>query len=183
VGTIREPYPVILFLAVLHDENASVDAALNAFRERFGPVAYAYGPIPFEHTSYYASEMGTHLFKTYLTFERPIPRQQLAEIKVFTNQIEQRCVKDAKRTINLDPGYLSRDKLVLASTKDFYHRIYLAAGIFAEVTLHYRQGTFRYFSWTYPDYKDPNLHHMLQKVRGGLVGELRKGERTDGDAS
>jgi hypothetical protein len=176
MGTINEPYPVILFLAVLYNRNALADEAVAAFSERFGPAASSCGPISFVHTTYYSSEMGTELFKTYLTFQRRLPREELAHIKVFTNQIEQRFLSNGRRTINLDPGYLSRDKLVLASTKDFYHRIYLSDGIFAEVTLHYRQGTFRYFSWTYPDYKESELHRMLQKARGGLVGELRKVE-------
>jgi len=92
---------------------------------------------------------------------------------------------NGKRTINLDPGYLAQDKLVLATTKDFYQRLYLGQGIYGEVTLHFQKGRFRYFSWTYPDYSDPPFLDILDKsensagkraseVRVLLIGDMKK---------
>jgi hypothetical protein len=82
---------------------------------------------------------------------------------------------EGNRRVNIDPGYVARDKLVLASTKDFFHRIYIGDGIFAEVTLHYRKGRYRFFSWTYPDFRDPEFQRFLEKVRAPLVRDARNG--------
>jgi hypothetical protein len=173
MGSIAEPFPVKLFLAAMYAPDADIDKALAVLCERFGLIDHRFGPIEFNHTDYYTKESGSGLLKVYLSFAALFDRENLPAAKIFTNELEERFLRNGKRTINLDPGYLSRDKLVLASTKDFYHRLFLADGIYGEVTLHYRQGTFRYFSWTYPDFKEPGLHRMLQKIRGGLVGTLR----------
>ena len=98
----------------------------------------------------------------------------MPDIKLWTNALEQESAADGKRKTNIDPGYLARDKLVLATTKDFYHRLYLSKGIYGEVTLHFRQGSFRHFSWTYPDYKEEKLHEFLIKARASLAGKIRK---------
>jgi hypothetical protein len=142
--------------------------------DKYGSMEASYGPIPFTFTDYYSPEMGTSLLKEYLVFSHPLDRESLPEIKTYTNSLEQEHVQNGNRGVNIDPGYLSRDKLVLASTKDFYHRLYLGQGIFGEVTLHYRKGAFRYFSWTYPDYKLLEVQALLEKGRASLVGSIRK---------
>ena len=142
--------------------------------ERFGNRQFTYGPVPFSWTEYYRSEMGSKLLKSYFSYTTGIDRHTLPAIKLFTNELE-RSVTDehGNRLVNIDPGYVSRDKVVLASTKDFYHRIYLADGIYGEVTLHYRKGKFRYFSWTYPDFRNPDIMHFLERIRAPLVKEIR----------
>jgi hypothetical protein len=174
MGTAHSPEQARLFLAVLYSPSAHSDEALELVKAKLGSVELCYGPIPFSFTDYYQPEMGEGLQKTYLTFCGLIDRVDLASIKVFTNEIEQQFLLDGHRSVNLDPGYITRDKLVLATTKDFYHRIYLAKGIYGEVTLHFRDGKYRYFSWTYPDYKEPAFQEFLMKARAKLVGELRK---------
>jgi hypothetical protein len=94
-------------------------------------------------------------------------------MKILSNEIEQRYASGENRVVNIDPGYVARDKLVLASTKDFYHRLYLSDGIYGEVTLHYRKGMYRFFSWTYPDYKDADFLSVLERSRARLVNEIR----------
>ncbi len=173
MGTATVPDPVKLFVAMTSRPDVRADEASAALTGRFGPVDNSYGPIRFGFTDYYESEMGTHLTKTYLTFQTPVVRESLAEIKVFTNNLERQYAASGRRTINLDPGYLANDKLVLASTKDFFHRIYLSHGIFAEVTLHYRKGMYRYFSWTFPDYRDPAFIEFLERVRARHVKAIR----------
>jgi hypothetical protein len=118
--------------------------------------------------------MGSGLLKSYCTFEQLTDRETLPEKKNFTNSLEQQGLVLGKRSINLDPGYLARDKLVLATTKDFYHRLYLSEGIYGEVTLHFRKGEFRHFSWTYPDYKEPGFLEFLTKARAGYMHEIRE---------
>jgi len=69
------------------------------------------------------------------------------------------------RPLNLDPGYLTEAKLVLASTKDHAHRIYLGRGIYAEVTLHYQNGRWQSHDWTYPDFQRPDYHLFFSQCR------------------
>jgi hypothetical protein len=133
----------------------------------------------FDYSDYYAREMGAALRKKYLVFAPLMDRERLPEIKTSTNGWEREYAREGKRTVNLDPGYLAHDKLVLATTKDFFHRLYLREGIYAEVTLSYRQGRFRFFSWTYADYQDPGLHEMLLRARGGLLTRLRALKREE----
>ncbi|MBD3315143.1 MAG: DUF4416 family protein [Chitinivibrionales bacterium] len=174
MGTACDPAPAKLFLAIMASTPAQSDQALTAFCERWGMTDLHFGPIPFNFTDYYTKEMGPTLQKVFYAFTQPIKRDSLSAIKCVTNDIEEGFrTTDGARTVNLDPGYLTNEKLVLASTKDFYHRIYLGAGIYAEVTLHYRQGKWRHFSWTYPDYKTEGVQRFLEKARAKLVGELR----------
>jgi hypothetical protein len=174
VGSAIAPKPVKLFVAAMFDMKVAPQVVLDVLTQRFGAVDFSYGPIPFNFSDYYQDEMGRDLKKLYLTFETPVGREALAGIKAFTNEREKNFTINGKRTVNLDPGYIAADKLVLASTKDFYHRLYLSQGIFAEVTLHYRKGCYRYFSWTYPDYKEPAFLEFLEKARARHMGEIRK---------
>jgi len=175
MGEARRAEEARLFCAAMFAPDGDVQSALDALGGRYGALAGSYGPIAFSFSSYYEPEMGPDLQKLYVVFQQPFERDQVAAAKVFTNEIELRLAKDGRRRVNLDPGYLSRDKLVLATTKDFFHRIYLSRGIYAEVTLHYREGRYRHFSWTYADYKEPSFLGFLARMRAQLVGDLRRG--------
>ncbi|MCU0608890.1 MAG: DUF4416 family protein [Chitinispirillaceae bacterium] len=174
MGTIDQPLPVRLFMAVMYDEAVAIDSIWSCLDSQFGVRPFSHGPVPFSWSDYYAPEMGTGLVKVYCCYEQLIDRARLPEIKVLTNGIEQDFAVAGRRRVNIDPGYIARDKLVLASTKDFYHRLYLGSGIFGEVTLHFRKGAFRHFSWTYPDYQDSGVQQLLVRARAALVGEIRK---------
>jgi hypothetical protein len=176
MGSAGQPLKTKLFLAIMFQPHVAIQEVLDALQKKFGPVECSYGPIAFSFTEYYREEMGERLLKMYLSFSTPIEREALAGIKVFTNGLERDRMVNGRRTINLDPGYLAQDKLVLATTKDFYQRLYLGQGIYGEVTLHFRKGRFRHFSWTYPDYNDPPFLKFLTKVRAILVKELRSEE-------
>jgi hypothetical protein len=174
MGTPNEPAQVKLFLAIMHHPATPADDALGRFSVRFGPVDFSYGPVPFVFTDYYAEEMGAGLVKRYMTFERPIDPGALPEIKHCTNGIETGSACGGRRIVNLDPGYITNSKLVLASTKDFFHRLYLSNGIHGEITLAFRKGAWCYFSWTYPDYREPGFLSFLTRARASMVGSLRK---------
>ena len=174
MGTPQKPQKVAFFAGIMFRQDFVMQPLMDRLQAQFGNMEFFYGPLPFSWTDYYADEMGIDLFKTYICFESRIERELLPEIKLWTNSIEQEYTAGGRRAVNVDPGYLSRDKLVLASTKDFYHRLYLGQGIYGEVTLHFRQGRFRCFSWTYPDFKEEKLQEFLIKARAKLVGELRK---------
>jgi hypothetical protein len=174
MGISQTPLKVKSFLAVLFRPEVGHDELRKTLEPVFGTIECAYGPIPFDYSEYYQDEMGPGLFKAYYTFESLMQRDTLPAKKNFSNAVEQSLLVNGKRCINLDPGYIARDKLVLATTKDFYHRLYLGAGIYGEVTLHFRKGEFRHFSWTYPDYKTPGFLEFLVKARASFMHELRE---------
>jgi hypothetical protein len=174
MGEIRKNADVRLFAGIMWRPEGDWRSALEALALSYGDVDAAYGPIEFSWSDYYAEEMGEGLLKYYVVFREPIDRGRLPTIKIHTNELERQFSLDGKRAVNIDPGYLAVDKFVLASTKDFYHRLYLSDGIFGEVTLHYRKsgrrsGGFRFFSWTYPDYREPEFFKFLEAARSPLL--------------
>lgn len=180
MGAALEPYKVKLFLAIMYHTQEARDKALSRFISKYGEPER--GIVTLEvnkYTKYYDGEMGIGLKKDYIVFEKVLDRTTLPDVKEFTNAIESDFSKNGMRTVNLDPGYISRDKLVLASTKNFFQRIYLSKGIYAEITMHYRKGRFRYFSWTYPDYKFPDVIKLLEKARAKLVNNDKPRKRKE----
>jgi len=173
MGRIKNPSPVKLMIAVMYASGAPAEEVMTLLRQKYGPTDLSHGPVPFSWSNYYAEEMGEGLLKAYYSFKNLIDRSELPAIKLFTNNLEAGYLIDNKRTVNCDPGYISRDKLVLATTKDFFHRLYLGSGIYGEVTLHYRKGAYRFFSWTYPDYREESFLSFLEKSRAYLVRDLR----------
>lgn len=177
MGTCKNPLPGKLFLAIMYTDKTVCDRALTQFISVYGTIENQFGPLDVsQFTTYYHKEMGEGIKKIYLTFKNTIERHALPEIKIFTNTIESQLLNENKRMVNMDPGYITNDKFVLATTKDFYQRIYLNDGIYAEVTLHYRMGKYRYFSWTYPDYKETGVQGLLEKSRALLISKLRKSQ-------
>jgi hypothetical protein len=173
MGSASLPLKVKPFMAVLYRPEVNIEKLLEGLKAAFGRIDCSYGPIPFSFSDYYKDEMGSELLKSYYTFATLMDRETLSEKKRLTNTLEQSLLVLGKRCVNLDPGYLARDKLVLATTKDFYHRLFLSDGIYGEVTLHFRKGEFRYFSWTYPDYKAQGFLEFLTKTRAAFMHGLR----------
>ena len=141
--------------------------------KHFGAIDFRSNLFPFTHTKYYNKEMGPGILRKFISFKRLVDASSLAEIKKLTCEIEKRFFyPTGDRRINLDPGYISGAKMVLATTKDYDHRIYLKDGIYAEVTLHFRNGSFQPFTWTYPDYKTECYIEILNKIRNLYIKEL-----------
>jgi hypothetical protein len=132
-------------------------------------VALAGPRFAFTETDYYADSMGAGLEKQLFAFRDLVPADRLAEVKLRTNALEEAVAAeqtyDVRRPLNLDPGLLDAGKLVLASTKDHAHRIYIGRGIFAEVTLHFRDHEWRPWPWTYPDYLRAETLAFLHEAR------------------
>ena len=142
--------------------------------QEFGPIDYESELLPFDHTTYYAAEFGEGLKRRFVAFEELVHPGKLAEVKLLTNALEMEWAAEVKRRINIDPGYVSHSKLVLATTKNHAHRIYLGQGVYAEVTLHFRDGAFRAWPWTYPDYASPPLIATFNHIRALYVKQLRE---------
>ena len=142
--------------------------------ELFGPVDLVSRWLPFDYTDYYTREMGRPLFRRMAAFKRLVEQEQLPDIKHLTNALEMDFTDGMRRMVNVDPGYLLLERLVLATGKNFSHRIYIGRGIYADLTLIYRRGVFESLPWTYPDYADPRLQGFLHKVRKKYAHDLKQ---------
>jgi hypothetical protein len=168
-----EVKPVKLICAVMFAPAADVDRTVADLEKLLGQSDLKSPIYNFDFTNYYNDEMGDGLKKQFLSFEKLIMPDQLADIKNSTNQIEADYSIEGKRTVNLDPGYMEESKLILASTKNYSHRIYLKDGIWAELTLSYAGGKFVTHPWTYPDYQTELTYEFLSKVRDRYIGQLK----------
>ena len=177
MGSNRAPEPVKLFVGLLTSRPelvADVGAVLSC---EFGHIESKGGPFAFHETNYYDKEMGGPLSRYFFGFSDLIPADSLAGIKIRTNTIEGNWRSGkipVARPINLDPGYLEEAKLVLASTKNFYHRILLSRGIYAEVTMHYQGGQWQALPWTFPDFRSGRYHVYFTDLRNRYRAQLRQ---------
>ncbi|HEY4233442.1 MAG TPA: DUF4416 family protein [Lacipirellulaceae bacterium] len=169
MGAISEPIPVLLLFAATSRHKAALKWARLRIEATFGPLALASHAFDFTETGYYTATMGGDLKKQFLAAERLIDPGQLAAIKRQTNEWEAEYaaagLHPEPRPLNLDPGYVTAAKLVLASTKDHAHRLYLRDGIFAEVTLAYRHRAWQPQEWTYPDYRRADYQEFFTRCR------------------
>lgn len=172
MGSVKPETPCALLCAVCYRAQSDLEEALAALQEDFGPVAMGQAPYLFDHTRYYDEEMGKPLYKRIVVFEELVPPGFLADIKLLTNDRERLFSTHGRRRINLDPGYIAPARVVLASTKDFAHRIYLAKGIYGEVTLLVRNGKLETLPWTYPDFRDDQTRTFLEQARSWYLDKL-----------
>lgn len=145
---------------------------VKALVDRYGAVDMASSWLPFNYTIYYNDEMGTPLFRRLVAFKQLIHQMSLADIKLFTNDLEHEHSINGKRVVNIDPGYLLHERFVLATGKNFSHRIHIGKGIYADLTLMYTKGEFEPLPWTYPDYASENIKTFLKQVRKKYVIDL-----------
>ncbi len=179
MGQVSNPQPVMPLVAAFTRYPAALDWARARLAERFGPVCLESEPFDFDQTDYYVPTMGPSLKKAFFTFSQLIDPAELVEAKLTTNAWEEEYASASEhpepRPLNLDPGYLTLGKLVLASTKDFAHRIYLDQGIYAEVTLQYRHGRWEHHQWTFADYRREDYQRFFSGARDKLHRLLREG--------
>lgn len=175
MGRSKRPTRVKLIIGMLAKNKKLFDVIEEFFVKKFGEIDYRSPLILFNHTAYYTEEMGRPLKRKFISFRKHIRPEDISGIKAATNILEKSLAVKEKdclaRQINIDPGYISDSKLVLATTKDYYHRIYLKGGIYAEVTLAWKKGSFHPFEWTYPDYKTSEYIAILNKIRELYMNE------------
>lgn len=172
MGLPHAPAPAKLVIPMLGTAKARLDEAEAALEAAFGEIDLRSQDTPFIHTRYYEREMGPGLLRRIVSFATLIDPGELASIKRTTNDIETALASEGRRCVNLDPGYLTAAKLVLATTKNNAHRIYLGQGIYAEVTLAYHAGGYRPWPWTYPDYAAGTYNEFLVQVRQCYLAQL-----------
>ncbi len=186
MGQPTSPCPTLLLLAAFSRHAAALEWARARAVQQWGPLALASPTFAFQETDYYQPTMGPGLQKIFYAFARPFDPAQLAEIKLQTNAWEADYASQSghaePRPLNLDPGYLTRGKLVLASTKDFAHRIYLGRGIYAEVTLFYRHRRWEHHQFTFGDYRREDYQQFFSQCRDFLHARPPQGNRSrDGE--
>jgi hypothetical protein len=179
VGRISKPKPVNLIIGILTGIPELLKQIDQTLESHFGHIDLRSDILPFHFTDYYTEEMGNNIQRQFFSFENLIMPDEIAAIKVQTNMSEDMIASSrkypVKRPINIDPGYINESKLLLASTKDFSHRIYLQDGIYAEITLNYsRSGKYEAFPWTFPDYKTLDYQNFFLRVRELYVAKLKK---------
>ncbi|TWU34218.1 DUF4416 family protein [Novipirellula artificiosorum] len=177
MAKIQSVEPVIRICAVISRYEATRQWAIDQLCGRWGEAVVNTTVMPFEAGGYYETEMGAGLEKTIVAFGSPCDPSPLADWKLETNALERQYASASEATeprpLNLDCGYVTQAKLVLATTKDRDHRIYLRDGIFAEVTLTYVHRQWIDHRWTYPDYRTEEVKQFANQCRSRLRQHIK----------
>jgi hypothetical protein len=168
----QKPESVKLIASLFSADRQRIDMVINLLEDAFGTLDWISPEFFFDKTKYYAAEMGWPLHRRFVSFRGLIQPTQLVDIKLKTHAIEQEHLSDGKRTINIDPGYISPERLILATGKNFTHRVYLDRGIYADLTLIFQKGTFRPLEWTYPDYAGADVIALFNEIRKRYMRQL-----------
>lgn len=168
------PAPAKLIVGFFLKEKALADTIVQDLQAKLGAVDMVSHWLNFDFTTYYRKEMGAPLSRRMIVFKSSIEQTQLAAIKQTTNRLEHQYKQEDRRQVNIDPGYLLPERFVLATGKNFTHRIYIGQGIYADLTLIYQKGGFRTLPWTYPDYADRHLIDFLTLVRKKYMLDLKQ---------
>ncbi len=173
MSTPRIPDPGLLLISILSARwEACWPRLLEELVAQYGPADSVSEPFPFDQTGYYDAELGTPITRRLVTFETLRPLDELADIKLFTNELEKQYGEPGGRVFNLDPGFLTMQRLVLATGKNFSHRIYLRDGIWADLTLIWQKKQWMVFPWTFPDYAGDDMKSRLTKLRQSYKTKL-----------
>jgi len=176
LGEIRQTLPVKLFVSVLTSIPSTLPEVESALVAQFGSVDLRSEAFAFDSTHYYDHQMGTPISRCLLSFANLISPELLPGIKRETNRIEANLTgrfPAVERPVNLDPGYLEESKIILASTKNFYHRIFIAEGIYAEVTMHWQGNQWGSFPWTFPDFRSGRYDEFFSSLRRTYCDQLK----------
>jgi hypothetical protein len=173
MSTPTESDRVRLFSSLFSTDKDLIDRVIDELIGLFGPSDVITPWLMFERTRYYEKEMGWPLYRRFITFKELIPPEELVDRKLKTNKIEKKYSREGKRAINIDPGYICLERLVLATGKNYTHRIYLSHGIYADLTLVFNKGTFKPLEWSYPDYSDEESIIFFNNEREKYKNQLR----------
>src|SRR3954452_13368168 len=178
--SVASPHrPTLRIVAAFSRYPEAIDWARQTAAAAWGPIALQSDLFDHRETDYYEATMGRDLKKTFLAFETLVDPAGLLEWKEQSNQWESDYQQLGRhpdpRPLNIDPGYLTEAKLILATTKDRDHRIYLDRGIYAENTLYFHHGAWQPRPWTYPDYQRADYHAFFERCRDFLRHRLASG--------
>ena len=169
----RESDKVKLFSSLFSTEKDLINRVIDELAGLFGTPDVITPWLMFDRTRYYEKEMGWPLHRRFVTFTELISPEDLVDKKLNTNKIEEKYSTEGKRRINIDPGYICLERLVLATGKNYTHRIYLSKGIYADLTLVFNKGTFKPLEWSYRDYSDTESIKFFNDEREKYKDQLR----------
>jgi len=174
---LKEPKPVKLIIGILAADKHALEAAVQIINTDLYPIDLTSDIWPFDQTDYYKDQTGENILRQFVSAEKLVEPGCLAKIKHKTNKLEQKLAGqlslDLPRPVNLDPGVIEASKLILATTKNYSHRIYIGEKMYAEVTLIFDKGTWHPLPYTYPDYRQKCYHDFFDKVRTRLLEQLK----------
>jgi len=169
MARIQKPHPGRLIISTIYSSMDALADCLKVLERRFGRVQYETIEIETSQTAEYHEEMGDNLLRRFFSFEKPVSRSSLPELKAVCHKVEPMFADTVGdfvfRTVNIDPGILTPDNLVMASHREYNHRLYLRDGVFAEVALVFSRGRFMRLPWTIPDYYDNEAIEFFKRVR------------------
>jgi hypothetical protein len=166
-------HPVKLVFSIFSAAVAQIDEVITMLSALYGQPDFISALLPFDYTKYYGAEMGEKLVRRFLSMEKLIGPESLPAVKLTTNEIEDKLTAGRRRSVNIDPGYLSQAHLILATGKGYSHRPYLRDGIYADLTLIYQNRHYCSLPWTYPDYADEKQLEMFGKIRAKYMIQLK----------
>ena len=169
-----EVLPVKLFCGVLYSDEELWHQAEELLVGKYGAIDYKSPRIPFDITDYYIPEMGEGITRFFVSFEKMVQPNLLARIKIECNEIENQLADHNSRKVNLDPGYMDYDKIVLASAKYNGHKIYLDHGIYADLTMMFTEGHYKPCLWAFPDFRSGQYEDLFLHIRARFKGQIRK---------
>lgn len=179
MGKPQLPSRAKLFVGIIGADASFISEAQRQCALLWGAADLESDLFPFALTSYYEQEMGRGLIKKFISFKDLILRDSIASIKLGTNDLEEEIRRKSGRSgrpVNLDPGYVTLSNVVLATTKDYRHRIYAGQGIYLENTLYYdrKKNSYAEWEWTYPDYATGPYKEFFNRLRNIYKDQLKK---------
>ncbi len=174
---LKEPKPVKLIIGILAADQDCLKTALEELTSEFGKLDFVSDVWPFDQTDYYKEQTGENILRQFVSVECLLDPGKLAKIKHGTNKLEKKLAAklniELPRPVNLDPGIIEPSRLVLATTKNYSHRIYIGKKMYAEVTLLFDKGHWQPLPYTYPDYRQKCYFDFFDKVRTRLLEQLK----------
>ena len=171
----KEPDDVKLICSIFSPKRTIISKIIEKdLKERFGCIDWISPELFFDKSMYYAKEMGWPLYRRFISFKDLISPDSIVSIKLHTNDIENMYSSEGNRRVNIDPGYVSLERLVLATGKNHAHRIYLSHGIYADLTLIYKGKSFVPLEWTYPDYAETEIITFFNNIRQIYKDQLKE---------
>jgi hypothetical protein len=168
MGIPHPPEKSLLFIAVLYSKKEIFNVVVPMLSARSGEILFISPESSWDHSQYYDKELGKPVYRRFIFFKTLFAPETLPDKKLETNAIERVYSQNGKRMINLDPGYIMLSRVVLASAKDYSHRIYLGKGIYGELALYYEGNSFNPLPYTYQDYRDRRCLEVFEKARKEL---------------
>ena len=172
MSTPRIADDVKLICSIFSPEEGVIESVIGRLEEMLGPLDWKSPGLFFDRTRYYEREMGWPLFRRFVSFRNLVRPESIVEVKLRTNELEKAFVRGGTRMVNIDPGYICMERLILATGKNYTHRVYLSEGIYADLTLVFQKGSFRPLGWTYRDYAAEDLISHFNDIRARYKEQL-----------